>query len=112
MPKQGLCRGAITRVQSQTPCDKVQGFRSHTLRGWEDDRAPLNHLIEIPAVGCHKGVDPEDELVSEDSQTPYVNLASITLLLKDLWGHVVGGTSEVKEFRFTLHARPGESKIY
>lgn len=112
MPKQLLCRGAVTRMQSQTPRDEIHRFRSHKLSVGEAKGSPLNHPIEFSAVGCHKGVGPKDELVGEDTQTPDVTLAAITLFHKDLWGHVVGGTSEVKEFRFTLVAHPGESEIY
>jgi hypothetical protein len=99
-------------VQTQTLFDEINRFRSHKLGGGEAEGSQLNHIIELSAVGCHKGVGPKYELVGKDTQTPDVTLATITLLPKDLWGHVVWSTSEVKELRFTLVANPGESKIY
>ena len=85
---------------------------SHTLGGGKTEGSLLDHVIKLSAVRCHKGVGPKDELVGEDTQTPDVTIAAISLFPKDLWGHVVWSTSEVKELRFTLVANPGESKIY
>jgi hypothetical protein len=67
VPKQTLCRRAVTRLQSQTLRYEIHRFRSHNWSSGEAEDCPLNHLIELSAVGCLKGVGSVDELVGEDT---------------------------------------------